>query len=244
MSNINTIKQPVYGLLYTHHRVPDAVFKLVLDSIKLTGLPEENLLISAHYQDNRFPPRARRKFFTPRHPGTNIGNEWMAMIYQQMIAGLEILPSDAWVLTLEHDVAYPIGYLETMRDAMIDPTVVYYYTNLRHLDIRPGGQPHFWASDPNGTRTLQSCCGGNVTTLLSHARRDLVNYLQGTLRADFELGINDRWQGVYCEQCVLDIRQGSNTSNVGYDKTIHHETSTLPYWGNADHLKRRLVFPN
>lgn len=226
----------VWGLLYTHHRVPDRVLSAMLASVRAMGLPDERLLISCQRPDDRLPERAKKVYFTPSDPF------WIPAIYEQMLAGLDRLHDQARVLTLEHDVLYPATYLDVMSDAMTSAYQVYYYTLVRHLDIRAGQRADFWASDPNGTRTLQSCAGGQVGLLKQHARTDLMAYRSGTLHKDFELGvIPGGWARVDADQPVLDLRQGSNTSSTGYDKTIHHETDYHAYWGHAHHLRRRLI---
>ena len=229
------LEMKVWGLLYTHHQVPDGVLRAMLASIRAMGLPDERLLICCHHPDSRLPVRSPVVYHKP------VDSYWIPAIYEQMITGLERLPQDDFVLTLEHDILYPSTYLSDMAAQMKNPDCVYYYTLVRHIDLRVGGREDFWASDPNGTRTLQSCCGGRVGHLLGLARQDLAAYNAGTLSKDFELGLARNWERVDTERPVLDIRHGANTSSTGFDKTIHFATDYLPYWGHAQPLRARLM---
>ncbi|SOD81046.1 hypothetical protein [Spirosoma fluviale] len=227
----------VWGLLYTHHLVPDRVLAQSLATIRAMGLPDEQLVISCHRPDARLPDRARKVF----HKSDNAN--WIPAIYSQMIAGLSLIPGGDRVLTLEHDVFYPVTYLDQMSAAMTEAGSVYYYTLLRHLDLRDGQRTEFWASDSNGTRTLQSCAGGYVDTLMGFARADLEAYNAGKLDKAFELGMGGggSWRRVDGDQPVLDVRHGANTTSTGYEKEAYFIEYKNAYWGYAHQLRKRLM---
>lgn len=225
----------VWGVLYTHHQVADKVLAATLASIRAMGLPDERLVICGQHDDARFPEKAHKVFHTPSDPA------WVPAIYEQMIAGLSQLPPGVRTLTLEHDVFYPVTYLSTMAEAIKDPSKAYYYTLVRHVDIRPGQRQDFWASDAAGTRTLQSCCGGWANRLLELAKADLQAYRDGVLNKGFELGMPTGWARVDAEQPVLDVRQGHNSTDTGYHAGTFLQTDYLPYWGYARHLRSRIM---
>jgi len=216
----------VWGLLYTHHKVQDGLLAAMLSSVRGMGLPDDRLVVSCHRPDARLPSNQIHRVPEDGH--------WIGAIYEQMIAGLSVLPPTDYVLTLEHDVLYPPSYLADMTAAMTKPDVVYYYTNVRHMDIREGERTDFWASDSNGTRTLQSGCGGRVSYLLALAQEDLRNYRAGNLGKDFELGLTGAWATVNSDTPMIDIRHGQNTSTVGYDKEIYYPSGALPQWGSRE----------
>lgn len=226
----------VWGVMYTHHKIADKVLAQTLATIRAMGLPDERLIISCQYPDNRFPIAATKVFHKPAD------QFWIPAIYEQMIAGLAAVPLGARVLTLEHDVFYPISYLSVMAEAMKDPYFAYYYAQLMHVDVRAGQREDFFASDSNGTRTLQSCCGGWAMRLLQLAKADLLDYQEGRLKSEgFELGMKGSWARVDGEYAVLDVRQGNNATETGYSAGTFMATESLPYWGKATHLRSRIM---
>ncbi|RYC70644.1 hypothetical protein [Spirosoma sordidisoli] len=233
--NLAPAERETWGMLYTHHKIADAVLNRVLAHINAMGLREDRLVVVGWHEDGRIPLDAVQVHCRPTD------THWHPAIYEQMIAGLEVIPPDANVLTLEHDILYPHTYLDTMSRAMIRHDKVYFYTHVRHIDVRPVPQQlGFWASDPNGTRTLQSGAGGRCSHLLSEARQNLASYRNGTFKGDFELGINTGWEGVYHQHPLLDIRQGNNSTDTGYDKAVYFASNTETYWGDAMPLIKRL----
>jgi hypothetical protein len=199
------------------------------------GLPDERLVIACHQPDSRLPEKARKVYHRPSDP------HWIPAILEQMLAGLAVIPEGVKVLTLEHDVLYPLTYLDKMSAAIQRTDIAYYYTLVRHLELSGSKRLFFWASDGNGTRTLQSCCGGYRAALAGFAQADLTAWRLATYKKSFELGIDGHFDCVPGVQPVLDIRQGINTSETGYENDGYFFEAENAYWGNAMQLRKRLT---
>lgn len=244
----------IFGLLYTHHKVPDAVLRAMLDSVRMAGLPDHRLVVVSNRPDPRFPRTC-----------WNIGNDnshtlsqqhgWIPAIYEQMETGLSQIPPGSTVCFLEHDVLYPACYFDVIADRTITADRTYFWTPYWHIDLnparRPGGKEEFWNSDTNGTYTVASGTIGKRQWLLDAVQHK--QHLWETTRnvGVFEPGIGTAEAPLPIEFIAdyqgrplppnLDIRTGANTTATWDNGPARRRADYDPYWGHAAHWHRRFA---
>jgi hypothetical protein len=239
----------IFGLLYTHHKVPDKVLAAMLNSVRTAGLPDRQLMIVSNGRDARFPKDCwhicNNNALTLKIRG------WEAAILEQMAVGLGWLPTGAVVCFLEHDVLYPVDYFKTVAEQSIVPGRTYFYGCYRHLDLHPGPDPAysgFWCGHEGGLCCAASGISGDRQTLLNRVRDKQDEVRRGNIRITYEPGINGPMEVLSHDLAtgqelvsLLDIRHGANTSNFGYhNQAAHHAALHHAYWGSAAILRQAL----
>lgn len=220
----------LFGLLYTHHKVPDAVLKAMLQSVALAGLDAHQLMIVSNRPDPRFP-RGCWNIGNDNADRLRLPSGWIPAIYEQMMTGLSALPPGATVCFLEHDVLYPHCYFDVVQDTMqhnAQPNTTYFYTPYRHLDLRPdraqfGGKSGFWSASEAGTRTFSSGTFGTRQHLMNVVAEKQQRWRTTGNVGGFEPGIDGLWRGVQYQHGLqtvqelpplLDIRHGTGTNGL------------------------------
>ena len=235
----------VWGLLYTHHNVPDRVLQASLASVQAMGLPWERVVICGHRPDKRFPPAATLVY----HDTTELCKQhWAPAIYEQMEQGALRVPDGARIACLEHDILYPACYLDTVSELAVRPDLTYFWAHIRHLDLRPSATAHFWDTDPNGTHTFQSGAVSSKSLLLLNVGKKLAKWHHDRNPGAFEPGTEGPWETMthlagQALPPLIDIRHGRNASRVGDDQPMAHTDAYLPAWGMARHWQNRLLQP-
>jgi len=237
---------PVYGILYTHHKVPDGVLAAVFSSVRATGLPASHLIVVATKEDDRIPRDCIRVIRDTAHwkrefPSTG----WVASIYEQILAGLDQVPDGAAACLVEHDVLYPYDYFCNMREEVQkDPASLVYYTNLKHFDLN-GRHCAFWDSDRNGTYMFLMGLGGTKEAM-AHAFYEKYGYW---FFDEAKIGCLEPVTAKYRNLVstaerplnpLVDIKHDFNTSNMGFNAEPSRLYDALPGWGTAARLRRRL----
>jgi hypothetical protein len=169
---------------------------------------------------------------------------WQRAIFHKIRLALLQIPAGSVVAMAEHDVLYPKGYFNRIKDTQLDNDLVYYWKSCLHLSLVSDKQEFFY-SDQNHTRTLLSGCFGRRDTILRAVNKRIgqVEALaEGEEYHPFELGLDGNWGYVYePDSPLLDIRHGSNATTTGHDKGYYEPLAHHPYWGDASILHARLI---
>jgi hypothetical protein len=233
----------IYGLLYTHHKVPDSILRLMLQSIEFAGLPNDHLVLCGHRPDSRFPSDAKlvirdSSHYLKEYP--KIG--FAAAIYEQQLAGLEAIPDGAVVCLLEHDCLYPPDYFHTISELNYRPDTIYSWVQMRQLDARPGSVDFFWQLNDRGETCFASTLSGVKELLVANIQANFDEWRQTqAIRCIEPLG--RKWERIKTDgdSPIIDIHHGRNTSNgLSIAQQGKRKSRTSPVWGPARQLKARI----
>jgi hypothetical protein len=213
-------------------------------------LPDERLIIVAHHDDDRFPPRATLIIKDTSHWFRDLPNlAYRVAVYEQMEAGLLAVPETGVACFLEHDVLYPADYFTGVAKRVTDGTLVYFWTSVKHLDAyKSDGCEAFWTMNPNGTYTFCSGMSGHRDALLSAVQSKLKRCWEtpedpGQYEPDDGHGVPITFNPDEIG-AMIDIRHGRNTTVGGETGPPVRKWDSLPGWGRAVDLRHRLMDPN